>query len=102
MRVLLTGATGFLGSHIAHALVAAGHEVVALVRPGSEKTPNTQLPTPNRIAGDILDLPSLRRAAARCEAVVHAAALVAFGPRAAERQRQVNVEGTRHVLEAAR
>ncbi|HEY1586115.1 MAG TPA: NAD-dependent epimerase/dehydratase family protein, partial [Polyangia bacterium] len=102
MRVLLTGGTGFLGSHIAHALVAAGHEVIALVRPARLSTPNTQLPTANRVLGDVLDLGSLRAAVRGCEAVVHAAAMVEFAPRHAARQREVNVEGTRHVLQASR
>lgn len=100
MRVLLTGATGFLGSHIAHALLAAGHEVVALVRPG--KTLDSQLASVSCATGDVLDLGSLRAAVRGCDAVVHAAAMVEFAPRHAARQREVNVEGTRHVLEAAR
>lgn len=100
MRVLLTGVTGFLGSHIAHALLAAGHEVMALVRPGS--TVGGQLSAVGSIHGDILDLPSVRAAVRGCEAVVHSAAMVEFAPRLAARQREVNVEGTRHVLQAAR
>ena len=102
MRVLLTGATGFLGSHIAHALLAANHEVVALVRPSSASTLNSQLSTLNLVPGDLLDVGSLRAAVRDCEAVVHAAAMVAFAPRDAARQREVNVEGTRHILDAAR
>ena len=100
MRVLLTGVTGFLGSHIARALLAAGHDVVALVRPSS--TVGCELSAVSLIRGDILDPGSLRTAIAGCEAVVHAAAMVDFAPARAARQREVNVAGTRHVLEAAR
>lgn len=102
MRVLLTGGTGFLGSHIAHALAAAGHDVVALVRASGLQAPDSQLPTANRVSGDVLDPQSLRQAAEGCEAVIHTAGMVAFAPSVAERQRQVNVEGTRLVLAAAR
>ena len=54
------------------------------------------------VEGDVEDLGSLRAAVHGCEAVIHSAAMVAFGPRQAARQREVNVEGTRHVVEAAR
>ena len=102
MRVLLTGATGFLGSHIVDALLAGGHEVVALVRPRRLATPDVQLPTRNRVPGDILDPESLGRAFAHVDAVIHTAAMVTFAPGAAGEQRRVNVEGTRNVVEAAR
>src|SRR5437773_2759939 len=98
MRVLLTGGTGFLGSHIAQALVEAGHDVVALVRPQSLASAGAQLPTAQLAAGDVLDPGSLRDACAGCEAVVHTAAMVAFSPTATAQQREINVEGTRHVL----
>jgi dihydroflavonol-4-reductase len=102
MRVLLTGATGFLGSHVARALVASGHGVRALARAGSSKDLLADVPELDWVTGDLLDVGSLRAAAAGCEAVVHAAAMVDFSPKRAARQREINVEGTRHVLEAAR
>lgn len=102
MRILLTGATGFLGSHVARALVVAGHAVRALARPQSSRAILSDVPELEWVAGDLLDAGSLRAAAAGCEAVVHAAAMVDFAPRHAARQREINVEGTRHVLEAAR
>jgi dihydroflavonol-4-reductase len=102
MRVFLTGATGFLGAHIADALVAANHEVVALVRPRRADTPSPPLAPLDVVTGDILEPESLRGALDGCDAVVHAAALVAFSPASAERQRAVNVEGTANVLAAAR
>ena len=102
MQVLLTGATGFLGSHLARALLAGGHAVRALARPSSSRSVLVDLADIEWVAGDLVDADSLRAAVRGCEAVVHAAALVAFAPARAARQRQVNVEGTRHLLEAAR
>jgi dihydroflavonol-4-reductase len=102
MRVLLTGATGFLGSHVARALVAGGHAVRALARSGSSRQILADVPELEWLTGDILDVGSLRMAVAGCDAVIHAAAMVEFAPKLAMKQREVNVEGTRHVLEAAR
>ena len=102
MQVLLTGATGFVGSHVARALVTAGHAVRALARATSSRTLLADVPEIAWVEGDVGDVPSLRAAVRGCDAVVHAAAMVAFAPRQAARQREVNVEGTRHVLETAR
>src|SRR5438552_2297760 len=99
MRVLLTGATGFVGSHIAGALAAEGHEVRALrraPRPGTEGLPVAW------VTGDVLDPASLRRAADGCEAAIHAAAELTFFGGADKKayQRRVNVEGTANVVDA--
>ncbi len=102
MQVLLTGATGFLGSHVARALVAAGHAVRALARPSSSRAILSDVLAIEWVTGDVLDVASLRAAVRGCDAVVHAAAVVDFAPRHAARQREVNVEGTRHLLDAAR
>ena len=102
MQVLLTGATGFVGSHVGRALVAGGHTVRALARPSSSRAVLGDVPEIAWVEGDVGDVPSLRAAVRGCEAVVHAAAVVAFAPREAGRQREVNVEGTRHLVEAAR
>jgi len=102
MQVLLTGATGFVGSHVARALVTGGHRVRALARPRSTRTLLADLPELDWVEGDVVDLGSLRAAVRGCEAVVHAAAMVEFAPKHAARQREVNVEGTRHVVVAAR
>ena len=102
MRVLLTGATGFLGSHVARALVAGGHAVRALARASSSRGILADVPELDWVTGDILDVGSLRLAAAGCEAVMHVAAMVDFAPRRALKQREINVEGTRHVLDAAK
>lgn len=98
MRVLVTGASGFLGGAVCAELTARGHEVAALVRrPGSEPE-GTQA-----MAGDLTDAEALRAALASAapEYVVHLAAEIAT-QRDAGRIEEVNVEGTRRLLKACR
>src|SRR3954471_1671145 len=99
MQVLLTGATGFVGSHVARALVVAGHRVRALMRPTSSREILADVPEVEWVTGDVVDARSVEAAVRGCEAVIHSAAIVAFSPRAAARQHEVNVEGTRKVLD---
>lgn len=98
MIVLLTGGTGYLGGRVAAALLAAGHEVRCLCRPGRE----TAAPADTRpVRGDVLDEGSVAAAVAGCDALVHMAALVKrWTPDRAEFDR-VNVGGTGIVLRAA-
>jgi nucleoside-diphosphate-sugar epimerase len=98
MRVLVTGASGFVGGVTCRELLARGHDVLALVRrPGSE--PPGTIP----LAGDLSDAGALAAAVAQAapEGVVHLAAEIA-SQRDAERVREVNVEGTRRLLDACR
>ena len=98
MKVLVTGATGFIGGHVARALLAHGHEVRALVRPGRELSlPHQDI---EMAAGDIRDRASIDRALAGCDAVMHVAALYAFWPPDLKAMRETNVAGTRNVLDA--
>ena len=88
MRVLVTGASGFVGHAACRELLARGHEVRALVRrPGSEPEGTVA------VAGDLTDVGALAAAvrAAAPEGVVHLAAEIA-SQRSAERVREVNVE----------
>jgi len=87
MRVLITGATGFVGSHAAAAIQAAGHEPVLLIR-SPDKAARVFAPLgidSETIVGDATDRASVEHAIARCDAVVHTAAVVAL---AAPVQRQ--------------
>lgn len=98
MKVLVTGATGYLGAHVAARIAAAGHTVRALVRPGSEaRTPAGCRP----VSGDLLDPKSLAGALAGCDALVHMAALVRRWVRDPREFDRVNVEGLAAVLRAA-
>ncbi|MDO8536529.1 MAG: NAD-dependent epimerase/dehydratase family protein [Candidatus Omnitrophota bacterium] len=100
MKNLVTGATGFVGSHIAERLVGKGEDVIALVR----KTSNTVFLSGKGVKfayGDINDLDSLKNAMRGIDIVYHSAALADewISPKEA---RRVNVEGTRNLLDAAR
>ena len=98
MRILITGSTGYLGSHVAARLAAAGHTVLALVRPARESgVPPGCLP----VTGDVLDPSTVERALAGCDACVHMAALVKMWVRDARQFDRVNVEGLAAVLRAA-
>src|ERR671937_1523013 len=96
MRILVTGASGFVGGVVCGELLARGHEVAALVRrPGSEP------PGTNAVPADLTDGASLRAAIeeARPDCVIHLAAEIA-AQRNEARIREVNVEGTRRLIEA--
>jgi dihydroflavonol-4-reductase len=96
--VLVTGASGFLGWHVARLLQERGYSVRALVRPGSRLTELDAEP----VSGDLRAPESLERAVAGCSLVFHVAAdyrLWAKDPRELYRS---NLDGTRHLLEAAR
>lgn len=101
MLVFLTGGTGFVGAHVARALVAAGHRVRALRRRTSRF--DALLPV-EWVVGDVLDPASLDAGMVGCEAVIHTAAAISMRGKAAAvaEARQVNVEGTRNVIAAAR
>lgn len=98
MKVLVTGATGFVGPAVANAIVEAGHEVRVLERkPGSWR--EAAIRCQEAVQGDMTDADSLRRAADGREVVVH---LVAIRQGRPERFRRVMVEGTQSLLAAAR
>ena len=98
MKVLVTGATGYLGGHVAARLASAGHQVLALARPGREGN----VPAGCRpVVGDVLDPASLDRALDGCDALVHMAALVKMWVKDRREFDRVNVEGLDVALRAA-
>jgi uncharacterized protein YbjT (DUF2867 family) len=97
MKVLVTGATGFVGPHVANAIVDAGHEVRVLERtPGSWQKAGIRCQ--EAVQGDMTDSDSLRRAVEGVDVVVH---LVAIRQGKPERFQQVMIEGTRNLLAAS-
>ncbi len=105
MRVLVTGATGFTGGHLAQTLAARGDEVRALVRPESRaRFEASRLPRKGIIAvdGDLLDAAAVQRAAEGVDIVYHIAATYREAGQPESAYRAINVGGTRNVLEAAK
>ena len=95
---LVTGASGFLGWHVARVLLERGYSVRALLRPGSRVA---DLPV-ERAAGDLRDPASLERAVSGCGLVFHVAADYRLWAKDPGELYRSNVEGTRNLLEAAR
>ncbi len=99
-KVFITGATGFIGASLARELLEQGCEVKALVRPGSIKANLAGLPIELH-EGDLLDQDSLEQGLAGCDTLFHAAADYRLWTRNPKSMYDVNVGGTRSVLEAA-
>ena len=95
---LVTGATGFIGWHVAGKLLERGHTVRALVRPGS-KVRELEVEV---VTGDLRDPQSLERAVAGCGVVFHVAADYRLWAKDPGELYRSNVEGTRNLLAAAR
>ena len=97
-RVLITGATGFVGGHMADACVARGYEVRTLARAGSDTEHLVKLGV-TIFHGDVTDPEAVAKAVDGTDVIVHCAAKVGdWGP--VQEYRAVNVEGLRHLLEA--
>ncbi len=101
MKALVTGATGFVGAAVVRALAAAGTEVRVLARRDSDLRNLAGLKV-ETVHGDLRDRDSLRRALAGCRHLYHVAALYAFWARDPSVFYDVNVTGTRVLLETAR
>jgi dihydroflavonol-4-reductase len=101
MRVFLTGASGFLGSHVARALAEQGADLRLLVRPTSNLK-NLEGIKAETVTGDLRDPASLEKAMSGCDAVFHVAADYRLWVTDPNEMYRSNVEGTRAVLEAAR
>jgi len=98
--VFVTGGTGLIGANICRRLREGGHEVRALVRPGSEYQPLVELGvTP--CTGDITDAADVLTAAGDAEYVIHSAAVLGGASQDPQEHQRVNTGGLGHVLDAA-
>ena len=98
---LVTGATGFVGSAVARALLAEGHTLRLLVRPGTNRD-NLDGLQADIAEGDLTDAASLTAALAGCRYLVHVAADYRLWVPDPARMHAINVDGTRTLLQAAR
>lgn len=110
-KTLITGADGFIGSHLVEGAVRAGHEVRAFVLYNSfgsrgwlEDAPADVISSIEVVAGDVRDPTGVRQAMTGCDAVLHLAALIGipFSYVAPETYVETNIKGTLNVVQAAR
>jgi dihydroflavonol-4-reductase len=101
MKCFVTGATGFLGSHVARQLLARSADLRLLMR-ASSRTDNIADFAAERVVGDLRDLESLKKGMAGCEFVFHVAADYRLWAPNGQELYDSNVEGTRNILQAAR
>lgn len=100
MLTFVTGATGFLGSHVARALASEGAQLRLLTR-STSNTSNIEDLNADVVTGDLRQPDSLSKAMAGCDAVFHVAADYRLWVRDPEEMYRANVEGTRAILQAA-
>ena len=100
MNCFVTGASGFIGANLVHELVARGHRVKALLRPGADTRGLAGVEF-ERVAGDISDRAALERGMRGCDWVFHLAASYHLWLRDYAPMYAANVDGTRNVIEAA-
>src|SRR5215207_6031712 len=99
-KTLVTGATGFVGLHLARELAHRGDDLRLLVREGSNTEPLEGIEW-ERAIGDVTDRDSVRKAMKGVDRVFHVAGTTSMRTRARDRVFEVNVEGTRNVMEEA-
>lgn len=99
MNIFVTGATGFIGSHLVPILIKRGHRVTCLVRDPARA--DVALSGAMLAQGDITDRESVRAAMRGADAVFHLAAWYTVGAIDKQKMRAINVEGTRNVLQVA-
>jgi len=100
-KALVTGAAGFIGSNVVRVLLEEGVEVRALIRPG-EDVRNLQGLAVERVEGDVLEPAGLDRALKGCDTLFHLAAIYALWLKDKGRIFEVNLQGSRNLLWAAR
>lgn len=102
MKILVTGATGFIGSNVLKRLVTQGHHVVALVRRSSNLDAFGDYVKDVELRyGDITDKDSVEKASEGVQQVYHCAGMARLGPGKEEKLNSINVDGTKNVLDSA-
>ncbi len=101
MLAFVSGATGFLGSHVARVLAEQGAQLRLLERPTSDLR-NIDNLNAERVVGDLRDAVSIEKALSGCDVVFHVAADYRLWVSDPDEMYRSNVEGTRSLLEAAR
>ncbi len=101
MIAFVTGATGFLGSHVARVVLEQGADLRLLVRPSSDLR-NVEGLNADRVTGDLRDSGSIEKAMSGCDVVFHVAADYRLWAPDSDQMYRSNVEGTKTILSAAR
>ncbi|MGH9675860.1 MAG: hopanoid-associated sugar epimerase, partial [Candidatus Acidiferrum sp.] len=100
MKIFITGATGFVGSHVAAVLAEQGAELCLLTR-STSRTENIDSLKAARVVGDLNDAASLKRGMEGCEFVFHVAADYRLWVRNPQEMYRANVEGTKNIVRTA-
>lgn len=99
-RVLITGATGFIGNHVTRLCLARGDEVRVMVMPGEDRSPLDGMNV-EFVEGNLLDTASLRRAVEGVDGLYHLAAMFAIWTRDPDLHYKINVQGAEAMMRAA-
>jgi dihydroflavonol-4-reductase len=101
MRTFVTGATGFIGTHLVRRLLQAGHEIRCLIRRPTQPAQQLKELGATLVPGDVIDKASVIRGMSGCQWVFHLAGLYSFWEPDKRAFTDVNVKGTRNVMECA-
>jgi len=101
MRTFITGGTGFIGTHVARRLAQAGHEMRCLIRKPTRAAQQLKELGANLVPGDVIDKASVLRGMEGCDWVIHLAGLYSFWEPNNRIFKEINVDGTRNVMECA-
>ncbi len=99
-KVLITGATGFIGNHVTRLCLEKGDQVRVMVMPGEDRSPLDGMDV-EFVEGNLLDVDSLKAAVQGVEQLYHLAAMFAIWTKDPDLHYKINVDGTRGIMEAA-